>query len=130
MRRWTRQDEHEAARAEAALETVAFPRAGRGALALRLLRQSDGACVCECEALEPASVPPFTARFLSEVAAEHGEDAAVLGAVFGAGHEGDLEPGDAVYVYDARTLVRHAEGRAVRVFFRARDNRTAWVVVA
>ena len=69
-------------------------------------------------------MPPFTQRFLAEVANEHAE-ARVLGVVFYAGHYGDLEPSDAMYAYDASTLAPHAAGRAARVFFR-----TAWVVVA
>lgn len=124
---WTREDERAARYADAALETLAFPRVVRS-LGLRVQRRTDGVCVGACEAYDPEGVPPFTQRFLAEVAEEHA-GARVLGVVFDAGHYGDLEPGDAVYVYDAGTLAAHVVGRVARVFFRARDNRTAWVVV-
>tara|TARA_B100002051_G_scaffold183285_1_gene173456 strand:- start:1204 stop:1665 length:462 start_codon:yes stop_codon:yes gene_type:complete len=94
-------------------------------------RQRLGTChpvarLLELEDYVEKHIPPFTYAWLTErLEAEH----AVLAIAFEPSRAGELLAGDSVCVTDERGSGHIAHGVIVDIFYRPRDNRTAWAEV-
>ena len=130
--RLSRADREAANRAEAALETLAYPWIRPQNYRFVLHRAGDGVRLADGDVLSRTRCGhEMTWAFLEdELAGGEEGDTAVLAAVFHKNHCGELECGDSITITEHRDISRAAVGTVQCAFFRPRDNRTAWVVLA
>ena len=123
----TRADRDAANRADAALETLVYPRLCPRDHRFVLHRTVDGTVLADAAALPQARCThEMTLAFLADEAMH---EAVVLAAVFHENHYGELERGYGLLVTERADISRTAACTVLRPYFRPRDNRTAWVVL-